>query len=159
MIWRSYLIGPCRNRSATSRDGPQRRRTATIAYVRPARPTAGAHMTQYALPEPSQRARDRYNRMLTFMREDVLPAEPEYLAAGSAAGPSGHEVSPVIERLKGPGEVGRPVEPVPSLGVGDHPARVRPHRRALGVEQRPSTRGDQLPGARRRKHGRPPPAG
>src|SRR5215213_9943879 len=98
MIWRSYLIGPCRNRSATSRDGPQRRRTATIAYVRPARPTAGAHMTQYALPEPSQRARDRYNRMLTFMREDVLPAEPEYLAARSAAGPSGHEVSPVIER-------------------------------------------------------------
>ena len=55
-------------------------------------------MTQYALPEPSQRARDRYNRMLTFMREDVLPAEPEYLAARSAAGPSGHEVSPVIER-------------------------------------------------------------
>src|SRR5215204_489095 len=89
MIWRSYLIGTRRNRSATSR-------------------------------------MDRYDRMLTFMREDVLPAEPEYLAAGSAAGPSGHEVSPVIERLKGPGEVGRPVEHVPSLGVGDHPARVRP---------------------------------
>jgi acyl-CoA dehydrogenase len=38
--------------------------------------------------------------MLVFMREEVLPAEAEYLEHRRAAGPDGHEVPPVVETLK-----------------------------------------------------------
>jgi acyl-CoA dehydrogenase len=55
---------------------------------------------EYDLPAPSPRARELHDRMVTFMRERVLPAEDEYLAARQAAGPDGHEVPPVVERLK-----------------------------------------------------------
>ncbi|MFW3168635.1 acyl-CoA dehydrogenase family protein [Geodermatophilus sp. CPCC 206100] len=58
-------------------------------------------MTEYALAAPSPRARELYDRMVAFLREEVLPAEAEYLAHRRAAGPEGHEVPPVVERLKG----------------------------------------------------------
>jgi acyl-CoA dehydrogenase len=54
----------------------------------------------YDLPAPSPRARDLHDRMVTFMRERVLPAEAEYLAHRRAAGPDGHVVPPVVEELK-----------------------------------------------------------
>jgi len=57
-------------------------------------------MTAYELAAPSARARGLYDSMLAFMREEVLPAEPEYLAHRRAAGPDGHEVPPVVEELK-----------------------------------------------------------
>jgi len=38
--------------------------------------------------------------MLAFMRERVLPAEPEHLAHRKAAGPDDHTVPPVVEDLK-----------------------------------------------------------
>ncbi len=57
-------------------------------------------MPEYDLPAPSPRARELHDRMVTFMRERVLPAEDEYLAARHAAGPDGHEVPQVVERLK-----------------------------------------------------------
>ncbi|MFJ9782961.1 acyl-CoA dehydrogenase family protein [Amycolatopsis sp. NPDC101161] len=38
--------------------------------------------------------------MLAFMRDQVLPAEAEYLAHRRAAGPDDHVVPPVVERLK-----------------------------------------------------------
>jgi acyl-CoA dehydrogenase len=53
-----------------------------------------------ALPEPSPRARELYDRMLEFMREQVLPAESEYHAHRRAAGPDDHTAPPVIEKLK-----------------------------------------------------------
>ncbi len=52
------------------------------------------------LPGPSARAKDLHERMITFMREQVLPAEAEYHAARREAGPDGHDVPPVVERLK-----------------------------------------------------------
>src|SRR5271157_3667292 len=54
----------------------------------------------YDLPAPSARARELQDRMVTFMRERVLPAEGEYLAYRRAAGPDGHVVPPVVEELK-----------------------------------------------------------
>ncbi|WP_369253117.1 acyl-CoA dehydrogenase family protein [Geodermatophilus amargosae] len=57
-------------------------------------------MFEYDLPAPSARARELHDRMLTFMREEVLPAETEYLAHRRAAGPDDHVVPPVVERLK-----------------------------------------------------------
>ncbi|MGZ4569315.1 MAG: acyl-CoA dehydrogenase family protein [Blastococcus sp.] len=54
----------------------------------------------HALPVPSARARELHDQMLAFMREQVLPAEPEYLAHRRAAGPDGHEPPPVLETLK-----------------------------------------------------------
>ena len=54
----------------------------------------------YELPVPTPRARELYARMLVFMREEVLPAEAEYLEHRRAAGPDGHEVPPVVETLK-----------------------------------------------------------
>ncbi|TNC25164.1 acyl-CoA dehydrogenase family protein [Amycolatopsis alkalitolerans] len=57
-------------------------------------------MTGYALPAPSERARELHERMLRFMRERVLPAEAEYLADRTAAGPDSHTVPRVVEELK-----------------------------------------------------------
>ncbi|MGY1637637.1 acyl-CoA dehydrogenase family protein [Geodermatophilus sp. SYSU D00742] len=57
-------------------------------------------MSHNELSPPSARARDLYDRMVAFMREQVLPAEAEYLAARREAGPDGHEVPAVVERLK-----------------------------------------------------------
>jgi acyl-CoA dehydrogenase len=57
-------------------------------------------MTESGLPAPSPRARDLYDRMVTFMRERVLPAEAEYLAYRRAAGPDDHVLPPVVEELK-----------------------------------------------------------
>jgi acyl-CoA dehydrogenase len=54
----------------------------------------------YDLPAPSPRARELQDRMVTFMRERVLPAEAEYLAHRRAAGPDGHFVPPVVEELE-----------------------------------------------------------
>ena len=54
----------------------------------------------HPLPAPSARARELHDRMVTFMREWVLPAEAEYLAHRRAAGPDGHDLPPVVERLK-----------------------------------------------------------
>ncbi|MBB3083651.1 acyl-CoA dehydrogenase family protein [Geodermatophilus sabuli] len=57
-------------------------------------------MSHNELPPPSARARELYDRMVVFMREEVLPAEAEYHAARREAGPDGHEVPAVVERLK-----------------------------------------------------------
>ncbi|GAB2833061.1 acyl-CoA dehydrogenase [Actinocorallia aurea] len=57
-------------------------------------------MSAYDLPAPSPRASELYDRMVVFMREQVLPAEAEYLAHRKAAGPDGHDLPPVVEKLK-----------------------------------------------------------
>ncbi|MGY1829725.1 acyl-CoA dehydrogenase family protein [Geodermatophilus sp. SYSU D01180] len=57
-------------------------------------------MSDHELPAPSTRARELHDRMVTFMREDVLPAEPVYAASRREAGPDGHAVPPVVEELK-----------------------------------------------------------
>jgi acyl-CoA dehydrogenase len=57
-------------------------------------------MSHNELPPPSARARELYDRMVAFMREEVLPAEAEYLAARREAGPDGHDVPQVVETLK-----------------------------------------------------------
>ena len=57
-------------------------------------------MTDTSLAAPSPRAVELHDRMLAFMREHVLPAEAEYLAHRLQAGPDGHDVPPVVERLK-----------------------------------------------------------
>jgi acyl-CoA dehydrogenase len=57
-------------------------------------------MLEYALPTPSPQARELRDRMVAFMREHVLPAEAEYRSHRRAAGPDGHDVPPVVERLK-----------------------------------------------------------
>jgi acyl-CoA dehydrogenase len=57
-------------------------------------------MTNAVLPAPSARARELYDLMLAFMREEVLPAEGEYLEHRREAGRGGHDVPPVVERLK-----------------------------------------------------------
>ncbi|WP_018635102.1 acyl-CoA dehydrogenase family protein [Parafrankia elaeagni] len=57
-------------------------------------------MFEYDLPAPSPRARDLHSRMVTFMREKVLPAEHQYQAHRQAVGPGGHLVPPVVEELK-----------------------------------------------------------
>ena len=44
-------------------------------------------MFDYDLPAPTARARELQDRMVTFMRERVLPAESEYLAYRRAARP------------------------------------------------------------------------
>jgi alkylation response protein AidB-like acyl-CoA dehydrogenase len=54
----------------------------------------------YELPPPSARARELQERMHAFMRDRVLPAEGEYLAHRRAAGPDGHVLPPVVEKLK-----------------------------------------------------------
>lgn len=53
-----------------------------------------------SLPAASRQAVDLRERMVEFMREDVLPAEPEYLAHRREAGAEGHDLPPVVERLK-----------------------------------------------------------
>jgi acyl-CoA dehydrogenase len=55
---------------------------------------------EYDLPAPRSRARELRDRMVTFMRERVLPAEAEYLAHRRAAGPDGHIAPPIVEELK-----------------------------------------------------------
>ena len=57
-------------------------------------------MLVYELPPPSARARELQERMHAFMRDRVLPAEDEYLAHRRAAGPDGHVLPPVVEKLK-----------------------------------------------------------
>ena len=57
-------------------------------------------MIEYDLPAPSARARELREGMLRFMRERVLPAEADYLAYRTAAGPDDHVVPPVVEELK-----------------------------------------------------------
>jgi acyl-CoA dehydrogenase len=56
--------------------------------------------TDTSLAAPSDRAVELEARMLTFMREHVLPAESEYLAHRHQAGPDDHGVPPVVEQLK-----------------------------------------------------------
>ncbi len=53
-----------------------------------------------SLAAPSRTATDLHARMVDFLREEVLPAEPEYQAARAAAGPDGHQTPEVLERLK-----------------------------------------------------------
>ncbi len=64
--------------------------------------TAGAvsEAPEQVLATPSARAVELHGLMLAFMREHVLPAEQEYLEHRRAAGPDGHDVPPVVERLK-----------------------------------------------------------
>ena len=57
-------------------------------------------LVEHPLPAPSARAVELHERMVTFMRERVLPSEEEYLAHRRAAGPDGHVVPPVVEQLK-----------------------------------------------------------
>lgn len=61
---------------------------------------ADTDATGTSFAAPSERAVDMQARMLAFMREQVLPAEAEYLAYRRQAGPEDHVVPPVIERLK-----------------------------------------------------------
>ncbi len=49
---------------------------------------------------PSQRATELHELLVGFMRERVLPAEHEYEAYRTAAGPVDHTVPPVVEDLK-----------------------------------------------------------
>jgi acyl-CoA dehydrogenase len=53
-----------------------------------------------ALAAPSAQAVALHDRMVEFVRDHVLPAEAEYLAARRQAGPDGHDLPPVVERLK-----------------------------------------------------------
>ncbi|MBK1787621.1 acyl-CoA dehydrogenase family protein [Prauserella cavernicola] len=57
-------------------------------------------MVGHDLPAPSPRAVELREAMTRFMREQVLPAEAQYLAHRAAAGPGDHTVPPVVERLK-----------------------------------------------------------
>lgn len=57
-------------------------------------------LTDNSLAAPSARAVELHARMLSFMREHVLPAEAEYDAYRREAGPDDHVVPPVVERLK-----------------------------------------------------------
>ncbi|PXY36780.1 acyl-CoA dehydrogenase [Prauserella flavalba] len=57
-------------------------------------------VSDYDLPAPSPRARELRERMVVFMREQVLPAEAGYLAHRRAAGPGDHVVPPIVEELK-----------------------------------------------------------
>ena len=53
-----------------------------------------------AFPAPSDSARAHYDAMVTFMREEVLPAEGAYDRFRRDGGPDDHRVPPVIEELK-----------------------------------------------------------
>lgn len=53
-----------------------------------------------AYPAPSARALELHESMLSFMREQVLPAEAAYDAHRQAAGPGDHTLPPVVEELK-----------------------------------------------------------
>ncbi|MCU1693740.1 MAG: hypothetical protein JWM64_2831 [Frankiales bacterium] len=57
-------------------------------------------MLDTSLPAPSARAVELHDRMHAFVRDEVLPAEAEYEAHRREAGPDGHVVPPVVERLK-----------------------------------------------------------
>jgi acyl-CoA dehydrogenase len=56
--------------------------------------------TDASLAAPSDRALELQARMLSFMREHVLPAEADYLALRQQAGSDDHRVPPVVEQLK-----------------------------------------------------------
>jgi acyl-CoA dehydrogenase len=56
--------------------------------------------TDSSLAAPSDHAVELQERMAAFMREHVLPAEPEYLAHRARGGPDDHTVPPVVEQLK-----------------------------------------------------------
>ncbi|WP_341925373.1 acyl-CoA dehydrogenase family protein [Nocardioides psychrotolerans] len=57
-------------------------------------------LRDHTIPAPSARAQELRLAMEGFMRDRVLPAEAEYAAHRAASGPHGHDVPPVIERLK-----------------------------------------------------------
>ncbi|MGH3464752.1 MAG: acyl-CoA dehydrogenase family protein [Kribbellaceae bacterium] len=57
-------------------------------------------MSTSQLPAPSVRAQELRAAMVTFLRERVLPAEPEYDEWRAKAGPDDHTIPPVIEELK-----------------------------------------------------------
>ena len=57
-------------------------------------------MVEDGLPAPSARAVELRGRMVEFLREHVLPAEVEYLAARSAPGGPHYDVPAVVEELK-----------------------------------------------------------
>ncbi|GHE12109.1 acyl-CoA dehydrogenase family protein [Klenkia taihuensis] len=54
----------------------------------------------HSLATPSSRATELHARMVDFLRDQVLPAEAEYEQSRREAGPHGHDVPPVVERLK-----------------------------------------------------------
>ncbi|MFY0407292.1 acyl-CoA dehydrogenase family protein [Solicola sp. PLA-1-18] len=54
----------------------------------------------HSLPSPSARAAELRDTMVQFVRDDVLPAEAEYLAARRGVHPDDHVVPPVVEKLK-----------------------------------------------------------
>lgn len=49
---------------------------------------------------PSTRAIELRDRLLDFMQDHVLPAEPEYYAYRRRRGPEDHSVPPIVEELK-----------------------------------------------------------
>ena len=53
-----------------------------------------------SLAAPSAHAVDLHGRMLSFMREHVLPAEADYAAHRRQGGPQDHSVPPIVEQLK-----------------------------------------------------------
>lgn len=57
-------------------------------------------MVVYELPAPTPHARELRDRMVRFVQDRVLPAEPEYAAQRRAVGPDDHGVPPVVEDLK-----------------------------------------------------------
>ncbi len=54
----------------------------------------------HSLATPSSRATELHARMVDFLRDQVLPAEAEYEQSRHEAGPHGHDVPPVVEKLK-----------------------------------------------------------
>ncbi|SDF59588.1 acyl-CoA dehydrogenase family protein [Klenkia brasiliensis] len=54
----------------------------------------------HSLATPSSRATDLHARMVDFLSDQVLPAEAEYEQSRREAGPDGHDVPPVVEKLK-----------------------------------------------------------
>ena len=91
--------------------------------------------TDHSLPPPSARAADLHERMLAFMRETRPPGRGGVPVLRRDAGPHGHDVPPVIERLKEEARAQGLWNLFLPLGVRTHPAGVRAHRRAVGLEQ------------------------
>lgn len=57
-------------------------------------------VADHTLPAPGARATELRERMVAFMRDQVLPAEASYAAHRAAAGAQGHDLPPVVEELK-----------------------------------------------------------
>ncbi len=111
-----------------------------------------------SLAAPSSRATDLHARMVDFLRDQVLPAEAEYEQARRDAGPHGHDVPPVIERLKTEAKaqgLWNLFLPSESGLTQLEYARWRADR----LEPGPLPRGHQLRGPRHRQHGAAAPAG